>query len=55
MSPLHSSREVIIIKLSLREIGLEWGVGWTEQGWRRVKRPEGEEGSILVNNAGSGA
>lgn len=55
MLPLHSTKGVIIIKLSLREIDLEWGVGWTEQGWRGVKRSEGEEGSVLVNNAGSGA
>lgn len=34
MLPLHSSKGVIIIQLSLREIDLEWGVGWTEQGWR---------------------
>lgn len=37
------SKVVIVIKLSLRKIDLEWGVGWTGQEWRQVKRSEGEE------------
>lgn len=40
---LDLSKEVIVIKLSLRKIDLEWGVEWTGQGWRQVKRSEGEE------------